>query len=392
MNQLQRRRIWVLLLLPLLFDSSGFAADPAQNPSDARLEECRAIIAADPDPDRAAGAWLEMGIILSFSPEHDRQEGIEAFQKIASEYPRCRWADDALWYMGKAYLFSLHDAEKAISAYQEALDKYGGVSFERLPGMVEHAARLLKGKPPDYLTASALKGEIKKLRKAWERTDALEAQIQNKSDPQKSVKLHFALAETRRSLANFPQAMKMYEQIIQRFPTQNEAAQARFEMGEVYSKNQVALFDDLHYPPLSDSLERSAYEEAVKRYQMVVDDYPESEWAAQAMYRIAECYLHLKEYAKAKKACESLISKYPGSPVTAKAKELYAKADSQYRSRLAIDEYSGAYAVVEQYCRAWQNKDYRVMYGLLSRERKEKESEEDFVKEYQDRKWSACRI
>ena len=197
------------------------------------------------------------------------------------------------------------------------------------------------------------------------------------------MKLYLTLAEAYRSLANFPQAVKTYQQLIQRFPTQKEAPRVQFEMGEVYFKDQIALFDDLHYAPLTDGLKRSAYEGAVKQYQAVVGHYPESEWAPQAMVRIGESYLQIREYAKAKETCEGLIAKYSESPLAAKAKELSSKAEGEHRASLAVKEYGRAYAVVEGYCRAWQNKDYGAMYELLSQEGEAKESKAAFIKRYE---------
>ena len=385
MNEQQCRCFFAMVALSLCFTALGFAAVPMMQTSDARLEECRAIIAQSSDSDQLARAYLEIGIIMSFSPDSAPPEGINALQKVISEYPQSRWADDARWYLGKAYLFSLHNESKAISAYQIALDKYQSVRFERLSEMT--------GKPPthpypskgrNHLTTSMLKREIEKLKTAATQRTALEAQIQTVSDPQNAVTLYFALAEAYRSLSNFPQAVKTYGQIIQRFPTQKEAAQAQFEMGEVYFKDKIAFFDALHYASLSDLLKRLTYEEAAKQYQEVVQNYPESEYAPQAMYRIGESYLQIGEYVKAKEACEGLIKKYSESPYAAKARELSSKAESEHRSSLAIKEYGGAYAVVEQFCRAWQNKDYETMYELLSQEGKVKESKGEFIKRYEE--------
>jgi len=372
-----------LVALLLLFTVSVFAAAPAMQTSDSKLKECQAIIAHSSDADQLARAYLEMGIIMSFSTNRNRQEDIAALQKVISKYPQSRFVDDALWYLAKAYLFSLpargeasfHDEGKAISAYQTGLDKYKGIRWERLSDTT--------GKPPDNLTSSLLKGEIEKLKMAATQRDALETQIKIESEPQKAVKLYFNLAKAHRSLANFPQAVKIYRQIIQRFPIQKEAAQAQFEMGEVYFNDKIALFDELHYAPLSDLLKRLAYEKAIKQYQKVVNNYPESEWAPQAMHRIGKSYLHMEEYTKAKEACERLIEKYPESSLTAKAKELSSQAASKHRLNLARQEYGGAYVVVEGFCQAWQSKDYKAMYELLSQSGKVEESKEEFIKRYE---------
>jgi hypothetical protein len=50
---------------------------------------------------------------------------------------------------------------------------------------------------------------------------------------------------------------------------------------------------------------------------------------------------------------------------------------------IITEDYERVQNVVEGFCQAWKNKDYRVMYEYLSESAKERQSEEKFLGEYQ---------
>lgn len=66
-------------------------------------------------------------------------------------------------------------------------------------------------------------------------------------------------------------AIKIYEQVIENAPFGAAAAQAQYRIAECYFAS-------------------GQYLEATYEYQKVLDEYPSSEWAGQAMYGLGMCY------------------------------------------------------------------------------------------------------
>ncbi len=68
--------------------------------------------------------------------------------------------------------------------------------------------------------------------------------------------------------------------------------------------------------------------EAMKSYQSIVDNFPKSEWADDALYRIYQYYYALGLYRTAELKYEQLRQQYPGSPfLNAAAKVTIPKED-----------------------------------------------------------------
>ncbi|VAV84086.1 hypothetical protein MNBD_DELTA01-726 [hydrothermal vent metagenome] len=82
--------------------------------------------------------------------------------------------------------------------------------------------------------------------------------------------------------------------------------------------------------------------EAIAFYRIFVEDFPESEFAPEAQYKIGVVYdSHLKNITKALDAYSMLLYLYPGSPEATLAREQRAKVYSSWgRHRESIAEYA----------------------------------------------------
>jgi len=90
------------------------------------------------------------------------------------------------------------------------------------------------------------------------------------------------------------------------------------------------------------ALGEGEYQEAIAFYRIFVEDFPESELAPQAQYKIGVVYgSHLKNAAKALEAYSMLLYLFPGSPEAMQAREQRAKVYSSWgRHRKSIAEYA----------------------------------------------------
>ena len=121
-------------------------------------------------------------------------------------------------------------------------------------------------------------------------------------------------------------AIKIYEQVIENAPFGPAAAQAQYRIAECYFASR-------------------RYLEATYEYQKVLDEYPSSEWAGQAMYGLAMCYYEQAlpaEYDQtiARKAVEQFqifMGLYPDDPKTEDAIQRIAELrEEMARQQLVI--------------------------------------------------------
>jgi len=124
-------------------------------------------------------------------------------------------------------------------------------------------------------------------------------------------------------------AIRIYEQVIENAPFGPAAAQAQYRIAECY-------FASGHYL------------EATYEYQKVLDEYPSSEWAGQAMYGLAMCYYEQAlpaEYDQtiARKSVEQFqlfAGLYPDDPKTEEAAHRIADLrEEMARQQLVVAAY-----------------------------------------------------
>ena len=101
-------------------------------------------------------------------------------------------------------------------------------------------------------------------------------------------------------------AIEKYRWIVENFPGSEEAVEAQYRIGNIYQWDLVES------------------EEAIREYEKLRERYPESEYAIAALIRIGECYGRMKEYEREIKYCKQVIEKYPDSDFVAEAKAVMA--------------------------------------------------------------------
>jgi len=351
----------------LLFTRYGFAVSSKQI-YDAKLEKLQEAMAHSTDSEQIARSLLEMGITMCFPPEGDCGEGITSLRSLIKQYPDTRWTDDALWYLAKVYQFHLYDYEQVISTYCEMLEKYKVV---RLEPRIDSSYQL-----PSDITASQITEEIDLLQTSLRRMEALKGEIKTASQPRDLITAYFNLAELYRRLGNFPQALDTYKALAKRFPSSHIAAQAAFECGEIYFLDRVALLNQqrLYYSP-SVSTTDAAYRQAISLYKKVLENFPDNQWKAFAVYRIGECYLQLKEYSRAKEAFERVVREYPGSLYAEAALCQLSELERGEHPNSIVEDYLECREVVRRFCESWRNKDYEMMHRYLYQARQEKKNQ-----------------
>jgi len=107
---------------------------------------------------------------------------------------------------------------------------------------------------------------------------------------------------------DYQRAIEKYRWVVENFPDSEEAIEARYRIGNVYQW-------DLVEP-----------EKAIREYEKLRERYPDSNYAVAALIRIGECYGRMKEYEKEVECCRRVIREYPNSSYVTEAKAVMAGA------------------------------------------------------------------
>lgn len=101
---------------------------------------------------------------------------------------------------------------------------------------------------------------------------------------------------------NWAQAFDLFDSFIRRFPNSDKVGNAHFYKGRCY-------------------LKQKKYQEAIREYQIVIDNYPRNQKVPLAMQNQAFAYSTLGQMTKAKELLVELIENYPVSPEAEQARD-----------------------------------------------------------------------
>ena len=194
---------------------------------DQAIREFREVISKYPSSEEAPRAYLLIGITYAIQGKYD--QAIQEFQKIIDGYPDTKWVGEAQHGIGAAYY------------HQEKYDK----AVKEL----EKAAR-------DYPTGYGMGSTL------------------------------YFLGSIYESQGRYEEAIESYQKSIN-YPHHPWRAMAGRSIRriEVLTKGSDALASDLYF--LGISFEKQGkYDQALKEFQKVIDQYPNTKWAEGAQQQI----------------------------------------------------------------------------------------------------------
>ena len=100
---------------------------------------------------------------------------------------------------------------------------------------------------------------------------------------------------------DFDKAEQLFQQLVQEYPDSDLADNALYWIGEIYYSH-------------------NDYETAAKYFQQVIDKYPNGNKVPAAMLKLALCYRGMGDINRAKQILQEVIQKYPGTPEAGIAK------------------------------------------------------------------------
>ncbi|MHC4658845.1 MAG: tetratricopeptide repeat protein [Planctomycetota bacterium] len=239
---------------------------------------------------------------------HLRTENFPAarnlFEQVLRRYPESRLADDAQYWTGHTYEYSARALGK--------LDKRRIVLKRR---SLRHRARLLadvelrrrfygQAEPgpqmPEHIWTTDALGVLT----SGSKRDRVNAELFQAVGAYREVVDKFKMGDMAgnalhrigviytKYLKDPEKGFKAYQELLEHYPRTREAIDALYEVGAYY-------------------LEKEKFDKAVKFYRQFIYNYPNDSRVASAMVAIAGCYMEKKQWDKALDAYQSYLNKFP---------------------------------------------------------------------------------
>jgi len=239
---------------------------------------------------------------------HLRKENFPAarnvFERLLRRYPESRLSDDAQYWIGHTYEYSARALGK--------LDKKRIVLKRR---SLRHQARLL--------------GDVELRRRFFPKA---EPGPEMPEDVWTTDALGILTSGSKRDRVNAElfRAIGAYRKVVEKFKMGDMAGNALHRIGVIYTKylkdpeNGFKAYQELleHYPGTKEAidalyevgayyLEKKEFDEAIKFYRQFIYNYPTDYRIESAMMAIARCYMEKEEWEKALDAYQSYLNKFP---------------------------------------------------------------------------------
>ncbi|OGV44487.1 MAG: hypothetical protein A2X46_01495 [Lentisphaerae bacterium GWF2_57_35] len=313
----------------------------------------RALIAAQPPADIMASAQYYLGYCLD--KLRIQEEAEKAFLTVIEKYPESPFASYACLALAEIYhrvggressLRELYEKalEKPASARvgAEAVYQTAELAFRErdYPRSAEFYEQLMSRYPDDYRVQEAA------LRAAWsyhnaghfsEGLDLARKHLAQK--PQHADEWLYLKANCERQLNQRDEALRTYAELLTQYPQSSSCAMASYEQALLYFQakrfDEVAaradklkpapeVAEDFAWMVAESFMELGKNAQAQTRYEAFLKQFPQSERAASAWYRLAELSRTRGDYARASECYRQVVQDHPANELAPEA--LFASA------------------------------------------------------------------
>ncbi|MDD4909161.1 MAG: outer membrane protein assembly factor BamD [Candidatus Omnitrophica bacterium] len=311
------RNKWPILLL-FLFINTVILAPQAQafwvwTPKTGRFVNPKHAVKQNPKE--------QLNFALGFFNAGDYIPAAEEFKKLIKYYPKSHEASEAQFYLGEC-LMKQADFYSAYKAYQKVIDKYP--FSERIQEIVEKeyaiAEKFISGEaerkalglrlPVDNPAIEILEQIIenstygplapvaqyklglilKDLGRLYEAEEAFEKVANNYPASEWVAAARFQLASTKAATSTGPEydsgaageAKKGFEDFLKVYPDAELSQKARDNITRIKDKEAQFNFDTARFYE-----KQKEYKAAAVYYKIVLDDYPDSKFASEAVERLS---------------------------------------------------------------------------------------------------------
>ena len=288
------------------------------------------------------------------------EEAIKKASKVLTFHPKSRWADDALFLIGRAY-YNMGEYAKAERKFEELLASFPKSKLVDDCHYYISLCQYQSGNEEDAILSLELILESTKINKKKraeaafrmgeiyfdreEYDDAIASYRHLVENYEKDTLAAVAQARIGESFwlkKDYAQAKEAFAQVEKYHPKPEEFFESRFKSGECcYSMGEFDQGMNV-FAQLSEESEESKKlpavklkivegillsgntEEAIKEYDEIIKDYPKTEHSAQALYQLG--MIQQEKFGDLKKAKEMFDSCKTESPRSEVAQEALAKS------------------------------------------------------------------
>ena len=296
-------------------------------------------------PDAAKAAWLwspesgkwtnakdvpkdapneQFNLGKAYFDEEDYARAVDEFNKLIKHYPNSRWAAEGEFHKGVAYE-RMGDIGKAAESFKILIDRYP--YSDRLNDAVEHefelAEAMLDGKKTKFLGMAIIPAEDTA-------ADAYRHIVRRAPYGPYGAVAQYRLADAELVQGNFDEAERAYQAVIDEYPNSEYAPKAKYKIAQVSYK--AALNEEHHLVKTEDALSKyasfkRAYPESYLQFE--ADDAIQAlrQKKAHDIYDIAFFYQERKKYNSAKVYYNDVLGKFADTGVAEIAQQRMEEID-----------------------------------------------------------------
>ena len=260
----------------------------------------------------------------AYFDEEDYARAVDEFNKLIKHYPNSRWAAEGEFHKGVSYE-RMGDIGKAAESFKTLIDRYP--YSDRLNDAVEHefelAEAMLDGKKTKFLGMAIIPAEDTA-------ADAYRHIVRSAPYGPYGAVAQYRLADAELVQGNFDEAERAYQAVIDEYPNSEYAPKAKYKIAQVSYK--AALNEEHHLVKTEDALSKyasfkRAYPESYLQFE--ADDAIQAlrQKKAQDIYDIAFFYQERKKYNSAKVYYNDVLGKFADTGVAEIAQQRMEEID-----------------------------------------------------------------
>ncbi len=346
----------------------------------------------------------------SFLKDGKLDKSIKYFNEFLDEYPENELAVNSYYWLGKAY-FAQGNYQSSMREFEELLSNHPNSIFSQqtylMIGNIYYKTakydsaiiwyNYINNLSSDKSYSDWLLDEARfkieecyfRLGEYGSRIDILRNFVRKYPKSKRVPKFEFELAKYWESQGNFREAIRTYKHIIQEFHWSFLAQNARLRLSECYfrigSHNKaIEICEELIPTTLRIQAQTqlaktyfllAQYDKAIHKYEILVNDFPESDEAQNAQYQIGLCYEYLGSQKEARVVWQTFINKYPED---SKVWDVWLKLARTYWDDGLARKYEKTLLYIESSGEGRSQHEAKFLLGSLYQGRSEYEIAQNF--------------